>query len=264
MLDGYKRRDKNYYVHFLNTSSYKTIQVNDNMPFSQKSNLDDPISIMMTRIVSLLPIPICAISEEMKVIFLNTAFGNLVSLHDDACMKCPNIQGEKLSDHIWQSAKPTFEQMHEKILRNRCSAIQAIYYPNQEYSVALKYHLNATPLQLGSWKETCFLYYCLPVASATFTETGVQQKADEAKLDAVKQLAVTLNHEINNPLFIISMTLEDILAETEDTDVQRRIHASLEAVTRVSSAVKQLSEIRRIVTTDYAGGLSMLDLEASQ
>ncbi len=254
----------NYNVHSLNTSSYKTIQVTDNMPIPQETNSDDPISIMMTRIVSLLPIPICAVSEEMKVIFLNTAFGSLVSLHDDACMKCPNIQGEKLTDHIWQSAKPTFDQVHEKILRNRCSAIQAIYYPNQEYSVALKYHLNATPLQLGSRNESCFLYYCLPVASATFTETGVQQKADEAKLDAVKQLAVTLNHEINNPLFIISMTLEDILAETEDTDVQRRIHASLEAVTRVSSAVKQLSEIRRIVTTDYAGGLSMLDLEASQ
>lgn len=234
------------------------------MPYSKESSTVDLISNMMTRIVSLLPIPICAVDEEMRVLFLNSAFGSLASLHDDGCMQCPNIKGEILAEHIWQSARTTFEQVHRKIVQNKCTVIQPIYYPSPEYSVALKYHLNATPLQMGQGNDIWILFYCLPVSAATFGETGVQQRADEAKLDAVKQLAVTLNHEINNPLFIISMTLEDILAETDDPDARRRIHASLEAVTRVSSAVKQLSEIRRIVTTDYAGGLLMVDLEASQ
>ncbi len=240
------------------------MRVTHDMSYSNATSSVNLISNMMTRIVSLLPIPICAVDEDMRVIFLNNAFGSLVSLHDDDCKQCPNIEGEILTNHIWQSARAVFEQVHQKIVQNKCTAIQPIYYPSPEYSVALKYHLNATPLQIGQIDESWILFYCLPVSAATFAETGLQERADEAKLDAVKQLAVTLNHEINNPLFIISMTLEDILAETEDPDARRRIHASLEAVTRVSSAVKQLSEIRRIVTTDYAGGLLMVDLDASQ
>lgn len=92
----------------------------------------------------------------------------------------------------------------------------------------------------------------------------VRQELDATRLDVARQLAVTLNHEINNPLFIISATLEDLLADAKDPAIERRLRASLDAVWRVSSAVKQLQDIRQVVSTAYIEGFKMIDLEASQ
>jgi signal transduction histidine kinase len=92
------------------------------------------------------------------------------------------------------------------------------------------------------------------------------RRADQeaARMDVARQLAATLNHEINNPLFVVSATLEDLLAEATDAAEQRRLKAALDAVWRVSSSVKKLSEIRQLVSTAYIEGLPMIDLEASQ
>jgi signal transduction histidine kinase len=86
---------------------------------------------------------------------------------------------------------------------------------------------------------------------------------EAAQLDMARQLAATLNHEINNPLFIVSATLEDVLAETQDPEMERRLKGALDAVWRVASSVKQLQEIRQVVTTTYISGFPMIDLEAS-
>jgi signal transduction histidine kinase len=103
---------------------------------------------------------------------------------------------------------------------------------------------------------------CLEVGDHDPSHVHLAHEA--VRLDLARQLAATLNHEINNPLFIVSATLEDLLAEAADPDEQRRLRAALDAVWRVASAVKQLQEIRQIVTTPYVEGLEMVDLEASQ
>ena len=57
-----------------------------------------------------------------------------------------------------------------------------------------------------------------------------QVPAGTARLDVARQLAATLNHEINNPLFIVSATLEDLLAESGDPASKRRLRAALDAL----------------------------------
>lgn len=93
--------------------------------------------------------------------------------------------------------------------------------------------------------------------------SGNVRRTEEARLDVARQLAATLNHEINNPLFIVSATLEDLLAEATDEGATRRLQGALDAVWRVAAAVKQLQEIRQIVSTTYIPGYPMIDLEAS-
>jgi signal transduction histidine kinase len=112
--------------------------------------------------------------------------------------------------------------------------------------------LVVTCVETGSDQETAHVHH------------AHEQAHEAVRLDLARQLAATLNHEINNPLFIVSATLEDLLAEAVDPDEQRRLRAALDAVWRVASAVKQLQEIRQIVTTPYVEGLEMIDLEASQ
>jgi signal transduction histidine kinase len=105
------------------------------------------------------------------------------------------------------------------------------------------------------------LLTCIDLAATPGTHADSGH--DAARLEVARQLAATLNHEINNPLFIVSATLEDLQAEATDPDSQRRLTAALDAVWRVASAVKQLQEIRQVVSTTYIEGFPMIDLEAS-
>src|SRR5437773_9006598 len=63
---------------------------------------------------------------------------------------------------------------------------------------------------------------------------------EEDRLQLVRQLAVTLNHEVNNPLFVASATLEDILAGDLDEEVAGALRTALEAIWRAGEAIKQL------------------------
>ncbi|MEP6755745.1 MAG: histidine kinase dimerization/phospho-acceptor domain-containing protein, partial [Chthonomonadales bacterium] len=56
----------------------------------------------------------------------------------------------------------------------------------------------------------------------------------------IRQLAATLNHEINNPLFVVSATLEDLLAESKSPIERLRLEQALECVWRAAKAVKSL------------------------
>jgi signal transduction histidine kinase len=86
---------------------------------------------------------------------------------------------------------------------------------------------------------------------------------DEEGLTVAKQLAATLNHEINNPLFIVSATLEDLLADPLDPEMRRRLQVALDKTWQAVEAVKQLQDVRQIVQTSYIPGVTMIDLEAS-
>ena len=79
----------------------------------------------------------------------------------------------------------------------------------------------------------------------------------------IRQLAATLNHEINNPLFVVSATLEDLLAESKNPTERVRLEQALECVWRAARAVKSLQELRQVVTTEYVGGFPMIDLVES-
>ena len=63
---------------------------------------------------------------------------------------------------------------------------------------------------------------------------------------------------------VVALAGRDLLLSFFGPAEQRRLHAALEAVWRVSSAVKQLSEIRQLITTAYIGDRPMIDLQASQ
>ena len=92
---------------------------------------------------------------------------------------------------------------------------------------------------------------------------GTMPGENARRLDLARQFAATLNHEINNPLFVVSATLEDLLADEQDPQAARRLQAALDCVWRVAEAVKKLQEIKRIVSTAYIPGFTMVDLNAS-
>lgn len=99
------------------------------------------------------------------------------------------------------------------------------------------------------------------LARAYNSLAGQLQFNEQRKLETLAQVAATLNHELNNAVAIIELQLQ-LLSRQAGGNVRiekcaRQIHDSLE---RMTQTVDLLKRVRRIVLTDYAPGVKMLDL----
>ncbi|MBK7403614.1 MAG: HAMP domain-containing protein [Phycisphaerales bacterium] len=87
---------------------------------------------------------------------------------------------------------------------------------------------------------------------------------EERKMETLRQVAVALNHDLNNTLAAIELELRlaDLQSGSNPRLAERfaRMHQS---VARVAKAVRSLAQVRRIVLTEYMPGQMMLDLERS-
>jgi nitrate/nitrite-specific signal transduction histidine kinase len=90
------------------------------------------------------------------------------------------------------------------------------------------------------------------------------QANEERKAETLRQLAVTLNHDLNNSMAVIELQLGQLDRQTGGNPALaghlREIRSYLG---RMSRMVASLKNIRRVVLTDYAPGQKMLDLERS-
>lgn len=89
-----------------------------------------------------------------------------------------------------------------------------------------------------------------------------QSQVDQERLLAVKDTAVTVNHEVNNPLTAILGNVQLLLLHRKDLDDDlvaklRTIEASAMRIRDVTQKLLRLTSARRV---SYAEGTSMLDL----
>jgi nitrogen fixation/metabolism regulation signal transduction histidine kinase len=98
-----------------------------------------------------------------------------------------------------------------------------------------------------------------------FNRMAAQLEAnEERKMDTLRQVAVTLNHGLNNAINAIDLQLKLVDRDAGPNAMLKerleRIHQSLAGMTR---AVQALTKVRRIVLTEYMPGQLMLDLGRS-
>ena len=90
------------------------------------------------------------------------------------------------------------------------------------------------------------------------------QTNEQRKIEMLGQVALTLNHELNNAMATIGLQLQLMERQSGGNPASanrlRQIHESLQRMTRT---VEQLKHVRRVVLTDYISGMKMLDLERS-
>jgi CheY-like chemotaxis protein len=92
----------------------------------------------------------------------------------------------------------------------------------------------------------------------------------EKQLQAVRELVVTICHELNNPLAIMHMAAHRLgkLSGGQSYGVLRQdnstryLSAIQEGVNRIHSTVKRLEELNQYQTTQYVDGITMVDLSA--
>jgi signal transduction histidine kinase len=93
-----------------------------------------------------------------------------------------------------------------------------------------------------------------------------EQLADNErrKLETLGQVALTLNHELNNAATIIELQLQ-LLSRQNDGNprLEKGAREIRESLRRMTQTLESLKHVRRIVLTDYVSGVKMLDLERS-
>lgn len=90
------------------------------------------------------------------------------------------------------------------------------------------------------------------------------QAIEERKAESLRQLAVTINHDLNNAMATIEMQLSLLDRESgRDKNLARYFRDIQSTLKRMSVRVASLKEIRRVVLTDYVDGQKMVDVEQS-
>ena len=87
------------------------------------------------------------------------------------------------------------------------------------------------------------------------------------KLATLAQVAVSVNHEINNPLCAISANAEIIkMMVAKGIDIDRmnaKVDAILGEVDRIKGVIEKLSKATKVVSMEYIAGIQMLDIDQS-
>lgn len=212
-------------------------------------------------VLAALSFGLCAVDRDLQIVYTNAVWDRFMGMPDG--VKLPGIFPK---NDLREPERSRWEGIARVVLTDKEGGQTSRTHILDRTSPdggTFSLRIYVTPIRNSDGQPVGVLFAGTKIEDA---ETTVQQRRAEelARIQVARQLAATLNHEINNPLFIISATLEDLLAEAADPANERMLHASLEAVWQVSAAVKQLSEIRQIVTTAYITGHPMIDLEKSQ
>jgi len=106
-----------------------------------------------------------------------------------------------------------------------------------------------------------------PELAAALSRAGMavalQRSRDRAEhVRHIAEVALTLAHEINNPLAVIMGELQLQLEDSSSAIDRTALDISIEAAHRIADVVRKISALREIAYQDYAG-LRMLDLEVN-
>jgi methyl-accepting chemotaxis protein len=90
------------------------------------------------------------------------------------------------------------------------------------------------------------------------------QANEERRTETLRQLAVTLNHDLNNAMAVIELQLGLLDRQTGGNPLlARHLNQIRSNLAQMSGTVASLRNIRRVVLTDYTPGQKMLDLPRS-
>lgn len=103
-------------------------------------------------------------------------------------------------------------------------------------------------------------------AGGTAAEAGTEgadaEAIEKARMAAILETAIAVNHEVNNPLTAVLGNTQLLLLQADQLDPQimKRLKAIEESALRIKEVTQKLLKQGKIRSTDYPGGLKMLDL----
>jgi len=97
-------------------------------------------------------------------------------------------------------------------------------------------------------------------------QTAVEQELVRAeRVAAIGEMAVTLHHEINNPLMSASAEVELLLSDSGlAPEHKSALGAVRDSLGRVRDIVRRAGELRQAASADYLAGLRMISLDSGE
>ncbi|HSH00701.1 MAG TPA: histidine kinase dimerization/phospho-acceptor domain-containing protein, partial [candidate division Zixibacteria bacterium] len=92
-----------------------------------------------------------------------------------------------------------------------------------------------------------------------------QRRIDDERLKAALEVAVTVNHEINNPLTAALGNVQLILMQKDklDPDLRRKLEVVEKSALQIRDVTQRLLSLTEARSTTYAGDETMIDLNAN-
>lgn len=91
----------------------------------------------------------------------------------------------------------------------------------------------------------------------------LQQNAtlQDEKLETIKQMGVTINHEINNPLTGLLGNVELLLLDNSLNEITRKKLDKIRSLSlRIRDVVKKMTEIKEPALIQYSQHIQMIDI----
>jgi len=91
-----------------------------------------------------------------------------------------------------------------------------------------------------------------------------EQLIEQEKIATLGKFAVSINHEINNPLCSISLNIEILkrnFCDSSNEQVKKILEAIETNIEKISSITNKFNNMKKIVTKEYLPGIEMLDLD---
>jgi len=105
------------------------------------------------------------------------------------------------------------------------------------------------------------LYYDGIVEDITERKKLEEERLNRSEIEAINNMVVTINHEMNQPLSIICSNAEALLKEIDkDSKIYKDLKIINKAAWRLADLVRKTQRLREIKTSEYAGGIEMIDL----
>ncbi|NOY89102.1 MAG: hypothetical protein GXO93_06910 [FCB group bacterium] len=89
-----------------------------------------------------------------------------------------------------------------------------------------------------------------------------QELIDKERLSAILETAVTVNHEVNNPLTAILGNVQLLLLKRDDLDeeLKNKLKIIEESAMKIKDVTQRLMRMTSVRTVDYSNGTKMVDI----
>jgi PAS domain S-box-containing protein len=207
----------------------------------------------MASIIDSSPVPLIVLDMSLRIIFFNKAARELTGF--DACeligCRISTLVGFEDTRRIIRDLRTGGSSSGDHLTRFRKSG-------GDEVPVSLK--VNPVTGRGGELAGAIVL-------ATNMTELReLQSKMLEAeRTAAITETAISVNHEINNPLCSILGYTQLLLMERDSLgpDVISKLESIEKQIIRIQEIADKLGRINRPVLKNYVGGSRMLDMEHS-
>ena len=207
----------------------------------------------MASIIDSSPVPLIALDTSLRIIMFNRAARELTGFEMSDVMECriSALVGfadtRRIIRYLRDGGKPSADHI-------------AKFRKSGGGEVPVRLRVNPVMNRGGELAGAIIL-------AMDLTELReLQSKMLEAeRVTAITETAISVNHEINNPLCSILGYTQLILMDREslDPDVVSKLESIEKQIIRIQEIADRLGRINRPVLKEYIGGSRMLDMEHS-